>query len=39
MFLSRLPEETPINKKLARDLVDKWVSNLAASKTFNELSS
>ncbi|KAH8936017.1 hypothetical protein BDL97_17G061700 [Sphagnum fallax] len=24
MFLSRLPEETPINKKLARDLVDKW---------------
>jgi transcription factor SPN1 len=24
MFLSRLPEETPINRKLARDLVDKW---------------
>lgn len=24
MFLSRLPEETPANKKLARDLVDKW---------------
>jgi hypothetical protein len=25
MFLSRLTEETPVNKKLARDLVDKWV--------------
>lgn len=24
MFLSRLPEETAANKKLARDLVDKW---------------
>lgn len=24
MFLSRLPEETSTNKKLARDLVDKW---------------
>ncbi|CAK9213485.1 unnamed protein product [Sphagnum troendelagicum] len=24
MFLSRLPEEMPINRKLARDLVDKW---------------
>ncbi|CAM6110449.1 unnamed protein product [Calypogeia fissa] len=24
MFLSRLSEETPVNKKLARDLVDKW---------------
>ncbi|KAJ7120660.1 hypothetical protein O6H91_Y564600 [Diphasiastrum complanatum] len=24
MFLSRLDEETPLNKKLARDLVDKW---------------
>jgi transcription factor SPN1 len=39
MFLSRLPEETPINKKLARDLVDKWVSNLASSTTLNKLSS
>jgi transcription factor SPN1 len=39
MFLSRLPEETPINRKLARDLVDKWVSIWVSVSTFQELSS
>lgn len=31
MFLSRLPDESADNRTVARDLVDKWVSQLRYS--------